>query len=68
VSPRLRTAPLREEHRLRVCENKLLRCREDVRGDWRQFYIVVHCNFFSNYEGLWYEWEREEIYRVLFGR
>jgi len=47
VSPRLRTAPLREEHRLRVCGNKLLRHRKEVRGDWRQFYTVMLCNFFD---------------------
>jgi hypothetical protein len=45
--------PLREEHRLRVFENRLLRRifgpkRDEVTGEWRKLHSEEHCNLYSS--------------------
>jgi hypothetical protein len=44
---------LREEHRLRVFENRVLRRifgpkRDEVTGEWRKLHNEEHCNLYSS--------------------
>jgi hypothetical protein len=72
---------LREEHRLKMFENKVLRRisgpkGDEVTGEWRSFLFCTHPQISLGRSsrgecggrGMWHAWERREVYKVLLGK